>query len=82
MKYVLRSGIIIREKKNEVITLDITTFNSEQGAKHTNEELYYRQVELLKTFLEKNAISQAQFDKSFSDLTEKMGMSKIQNKDK
>ncbi len=82
MKYVLRSGIIIREKKNEVITLDITTFNSEQDTKHTNEELYYRQVELLKTFLEKNAISQAQFDKSFSDLTEKMGMSKIQNKDK
>ncbi len=42
--------------------------------KHTNEELYYRQVELLKTFLERNAISQTQYDKSFYDLTEKMGM--------
>ncbi len=42
--------------------------------KHTNEELYYRQVELLKTFLERHAISQEQYDKSFHDLTEKMRM--------
>ncbi len=41
---------------------------------HTNEELYYKQIELLKTFLEKNAISRAQYDKSFHDLTVKMGM--------
>ena len=40
--------------------------------KHTNEELYRRQVELLKLFLEKHAISQEQFDKSCRDLTEKM----------
>ena len=38
--------------------------------KHT---LYLRQVELLKTFLAKHAISQSQFDKSYHDLTEKMG---------
>ncbi len=41
---------------------------------HTNEELYYRQVELLKTFRERNAISQEQYDKSLQDLTVKMGM--------
>lgn len=35
--------------------------------------LYDRQVELLKTFLENGAISQAQYDKSYGDLTEKMG---------
>ena len=35
--------------------------------------LYIQQVELLKTFLSHHAISQAQFDKSFWDLTEKMG---------
>lgn len=40
--------------------------------KHTNEELYRRQVELLKLFLEKHAITQEQFDKSYHDLTEKM----------
>ena len=40
---------------------------------HNNEELYYRQVKLLQTFLEHGAISQAEFDKSFHDLTEKMG---------
>ena len=32
-------------------------------------ELYIRQVKMLKNFLEKNAITQAQFDKSFGDLT-------------
>ena len=36
-------------------------------------QLYEKQVELLKTFLERNAISQEQYDKSFHDLTEKMG---------
>lgn len=34
------------------------------------------QMELLKTFLEKGAISQAQYDKSAHDLTEKMGFGK------
>ena len=38
-------------------------------------DLYDRQVELLKTFLERNAISQEQYDKNFHDLTEKMGYS-------
>ena len=35
--------------------------------KHTNEELYRRQVETLKLFLSKHAITQAQFDKSLSE---------------
>lgn len=35
--------------------------------------LYLQQVELLKTFLAHHAISQAQYDKSYYDLTEKMG---------
>ena len=41
--------------------------------KHTNEELYRCQVETLKLFLAKHAITQAQFDKSYRDLTVKMG---------
>ena len=44
--------------------------------KHTNEELYRRQVETLKLFLSKHAITQAQFDKSYRDLTEKMHRTK------
>ncbi len=48
--------------------------------KHTNEELYYKQVELLKTFRERNAISQEQYEKSFRDLTEKMGMKASEEK--
>lgn len=38
-------------------------------------ELYRKQKELLDMFLERNAISKAQHDKSLGDLTEKMGMS-------
>ena len=38
-----------------------------------NHALYLRQVELLKTFLSRHAISQAQYDKSLRDLTDKMG---------
>lgn len=37
-------------------------------------ELYYRQVEVLKKFLERNAISKAQYEKSLHDLTEKMNI--------
>ena len=37
-------------------------------------ELFRRQKNLLDTFLEKNAISKAQYDKSLGDLRDKMGM--------
>ena len=45
---------------------------------HTNEELYRRQVEMLRQFLQKGAITQAQFDKSFGDLTKKMHLASPQ----
>ena len=38
--------------------------------------LYESQKELLKAFLERGAISRAQYDKSLGDLTEKMGYKK------
>ena len=37
-------------------------------------ELFRRQKNLLDTFLERNAISQAQYDKSLGDIRDKMGM--------
>ena len=37
-------------------------------------QLYIQQKQLLDLFLEKNAISKAQYEKSLGDLTEKMGM--------
>ena len=37
-------------------------------------ELYRKQKELLDMFLERNAISKAQYDKSLGDLTEKMAI--------
>ena len=40
-------------------------------------QLYIKQKLLLDLFLEKNAISKAQYDKSLGDLTEKMGMEDV-----
>lgn len=37
-------------------------------------ELFRKQKKTLDTFLEKNAISKAQYDKSLGDLRDKMGM--------
>ena len=40
-------------------------------------QLFLNQKKLLDTFLEKNAISKAQYDKSLGDLRDKMGMHKV-----
>lgn len=58
--------------------MDSLKIAPDKSQKHTNEELYKNQVELLKTFLEKGAISKAQFNKSYHDLTKKMGFGKKQ----
>ena len=42
-------------------------------------DLYEQQKHTLELFLERNAISQAQFDKSLRDLTVKMGVNTKQN---
>ena len=42
-------------------------------------DLFLRQKHTLDLFLERNAISRAQYDKSLGDLTEKMGMSDVCN---
>ena len=40
-------------------------------------ELFLQQKKTLDTFLERNAISRLQYDKSLGDLREKMGMTHI-----
>ena len=40
-------------------------------------QLYLNQKQTLDTFLERGAISRAQYDKSLGDLTEKMGMGSL-----
>ena len=40
-------------------------------------QLFLKQKELLETFLEKNAISKVQYDKSLGDLRDKMGMHSV-----
>lgn len=41
-------------------------------------QLFLNQKQTLEVFLERGAISQAQFDKSLGDLTKKMGMGSFQ----
>ena len=43
-------------------------------AEEKKRDLFFRQKQLLDTFLEHGAISRAQYDKSLGDLTVKMGM--------
>lgn len=45
------------------------------STKEEKHQLYLKQKALLDTFLEKKAITQAQYNKSLHDLTEKMGES-------
>ena len=42
-------------------------------------DLFLRQKSTLDLFLERNAISRAQYDKSLGDLIEKMGMQDYEN---
>ncbi len=55
-----------------------TTQDNRESLSHEekNHILYLKQKELLDRFLAHGAISQAQYDKSFHDLTEKMGEDK------
>lgn len=41
-------------------------------------QLFLKQKKTLELFLERNAISKAQYDKSLGDLIEKMGMQNIE----
>lgn len=50
---------------------------SELSPEEKKKELYLRQKRVLDDFLERGAITQAQYDKSFGDLTEKMGMGDV-----
>ena len=56
----------------------MTTNKEEQpkSAEQKKIDLYLRQKNMLEQFLERNAISKDQFEKSLGDLTEKMGMEK------
>ena len=46
-----------------------------------NRRLYFEQKKTLDLFLERGAISKAQYDKSFGDLTRKMGFDPIMDSD-
>lgn len=62
-----------------VSSLPVSAEERKQSRLEKKKQLYLRQKQLLDTFLEHRAISQAQYDKSLGDLTEKMGFSKTEN---
>ena len=47
---------------------------SDLSSEEKRKQLFLNQKELLLTFLERHAISQEQFDKSYGDLCKKMGV--------
>ena len=49
----------------------------EMTPEEKKKQLFIKQKNTLDSFLARNAISQAQYDKSLGDLTDKMGMSKV-----
>ena len=62
------------------MTMDISDKEySQLTAEEKKIRLYLSQKKLLDDFLERNAISKAQYDKSLGDLTEKMCMEKYRN---
>ena len=58
------------EKRNTMMDSSLT---EQEISTPTNEDLYRRQMALLRQFLSTGAITQAQYDKSAGDLTRKMG---------
>ena len=60
--------------------MDVNIENKEwetMSHEEKNHQLFLRQKETLTLFLERGAISKAQYDESLGDLTEKMGMAGI-----
>ena len=58
----------------EVEQLEVTQKSWENlSPEEKKKQLFLKQKKLLDIFLEKNAISKAQYDKSLGDLREKMG---------
>ena len=51
---------------------------AEQTPEEKKKALYLKQKRLLDTFLERRAITKAQYDKSLHDMTEKMGMQNVE----
>ena len=54
-----------------------TTFSNIQSAEDKKRQLFLNQKRTLDLFLERGAISKAQFDKSLGDLVRLMGMEKL-----
>lgn len=63
----------MQETKTEIIW-------SEMSAEEKKVQLYLNQKRVLELFLERNAISNEQYDKSLEDMTVKMGMEAYKNR--
>ena len=59
--------------------MEQTIIWSEMSSEEKKVQLYLNQKRVLELFLERNAISKEQYNKSLEDLTVKMGMEKYKN---
>ena len=73
----MRQLIAPRTLKKELTLVDNTVWSA-LSAEEKRYQLFLNQKNTLDLFLERNAISQAQYDKSLGDLREKMGFIKEQ----
>ena len=62
-----------REKLSDNMAMEHTEWEL-LSPEEKKKQLFLNQKQLLDTFLEKHAISKAQYDKSLGDLQDKMGM--------
>ena len=73
---MLLLDILLKNKVDQIIMDDRNWENLSPEEK--KRELFLRQKRTLDLFLERHAISQAQYDKSLGDLREKMGMQDVE----
>ena len=69
------NGREVLQRITEIMTWQ--TNDSGRRCRPKKIELFFRQKQTLDQFLERHAISQAQYDKSLHDLIEKMGMQDV-----
>ena len=70
LKVVFLRCIIERENETKMNETEYSKLSTQEK----RIDLYLKQKNMLKSFLERKAISKEQYDKSLNDLTEKMGM--------
>ena len=68
---------IVREADEIIMNFDDDSNWNQLSPEQKRRQLYLHQVKTLNDFLERNAITRAEYEKSLGDLTMKMGMEQL-----